>query len=114
MDRDYSTFPDDANGDSLWRMIEEGDALTEQRNIEFTVIFETEDDAMKFGQYLLFNRQQVLLRDDEESDEYPYCIVSTVTLVPSYKAIVDHEKLLAEYASPLNGHNDGWGCCVCK
>ena len=114
MNRDYSKFPDDDNGDSLWRMAEEGDALVEERDIEFTVIFETEDEALKFGEYLLFNRQQALLCDDDESEDYPFQIVTTVSMVPSYSAIVEHEQLLAKYANPLNGHNDGWGCYVCK
>ena len=72
MNRDYSRFLDDGNGDSLWRMVKEGDALTEERDIEFTVMFETEDEAMEFGERLLFNRQTVLLCDDEELEEYPY------------------------------------------
>ncbi|WP_299981866.1 ribonuclease E inhibitor RraB [uncultured Pseudoteredinibacter sp.] len=113
MKRDYSKFPNDACGDSLWRMVVEGDDLTEERDLEFIVIFETEDEAMKFGEHLLFNRQKVLLCDDD-SEDYPYFIASTVSMIPRYETILEYERLLEKYASPLNGKNDGWSCYVCK
>ena len=110
MNRNHSLFPDDNNGDALWNMVQRGDDLSKKRDIEFTVIFSTEEEALKFGEVLLFNRQQVLLCDNEESEEYPYEIVVTVAMVPAHKEITDYENLLQEYASDLDGFNDGWGC----
>ncbi len=49
MIRDKSTYPDDENGDALWNMVQQGDDLSKKRDIEFTVIFSTEEDALKFG-----------------------------------------------------------------
>ncbi len=48
MARDYEVFPDDENGDVLWRMHEHGDNLSKQREIDFCVIFPTEESAMEF------------------------------------------------------------------
>ena len=110
MIRDKSTYPDDENGDALWNMVQQGDDLSKKRGIEFTVIFSTEEDALKFGGILLFNRQQVLLYDNEEFEEYPYAIVATVAMAPTHKEITDYENLLLKYASHLNGYNDGWSC----
>lgn len=112
MNRDQTIYPDDENGDVLWHMAQQGDDLSKKRDVEFTVIFSTETEALKFGEVLLFNRQQVLLCDNEESEEYPYEIVVTVAMVPTHKEISDYENLLQKYASDLNGYNDGWGCCA--
>lgn len=112
MVRDFSKFPDDENGNTLWNMALQGDDLSERRDVEFTVAFRTEDEALKFGEILLFNRQQVLLCDNEESDDYPYDIIVTVAMVPSHKEITDFEDLLHKYAKDLDGINDGWGCYV--
>ncbi len=87
MSRDFSIFPDDNNGDALWNMVLKGDDLTKIRDVEFTVIFTTEEGALKFGGALLFNRQQVLLCDNEESEGYPYEIVATIAMAPTHKEI---------------------------
>lgn len=110
MNRDYEQFPDDENGSALWNMVQQGDDLSKQRDVEFTVIFSTEDEALKFGAILFVNRQQVLLCDNHESDEYPYEVVATITMAPNHQEITDYEGLLEQCATDLNGANDGWGC----
>lgn len=110
MDRDPEKFPDDINGNALWRMQQNGDDLSKSREIEFTVIFPTEEDALNFGEALLINRQKILLSDNEENKEYPYELVAYVYMEPTYKEISAYEELLESVASPYNGHNDGWGC----
>ncbi len=110
MNRDYSKFPDDGTGDALWKMVQQGDDLSKKRDVEFTVVFSTEEDALEFGGYLLLNRQQVLLCDNDESDEYPCEITVTVAMIPTHREIYDYENLLAKHASDYNGFNDGWGC----
>jgi hypothetical protein len=109
MDRDFCIFPDDNTGDALWNMAMNGDDISRKRDVEFTVIFATEEEALKFGEALLFNRQQVLLCDNEDSEEYPYEIMATVAMIPTHKEITDYENLLQEHASVFNGLNDGWG-----
>ncbi len=110
MNRDYSQFPDDDNGDALWNMAQQGDDLSKKRGVEFTVVFSNEEDALKFGEFLLSNRQQVLLYDNDESEEHPYEITVTVVMVPTHREISDYEILLAKHAPDYNGFNDGWGC----
>jgi len=110
MNRNINEFPDDSTGDALWVMSQNGDNLTQSREIEFTVAFPTEDEALSFGESLLLNRQKVLLCDSKESDAYPFEIVVYVELTLSYKDITEYQELLEQYASPLNGLNDGWGC----
>ena len=37
MQRDYVQYPDDENGDVLWRMLEDGDNLATPREVDFSV-----------------------------------------------------------------------------
>lgn len=110
MDRDFKKFPDDGTGEALWDKKLSGDDLTKSREIEFTVVFPTENEALSFGKSLLLNRQKVLLCDSNESDDYPFEIVVYVELDLSYKSIIEYQELLEQFSSPLNGLNDGWGC----
>lgn len=110
MIRDPDNFPNDVNGDALWRMLENGDDLSKQREIEFTVIFATEDDAIKFGETLLINRQKILLCDNKENSEYPFELVAYIYMEATHEEISAYEDLLELHATPFNGHNDGWGC----
>lgn len=110
MTRNYSQYPDDENGNALWQMVEQGDPLTVEREVEFSVNFATEEEAMKFGEFLLLNRQKVLLCDGERDGQPEYSIMVSVSIVPSYEAITDYQQLLDEHAKELNGLNGGWGC----
>jgi len=110
MKRNLSEFPGDSTGDALWVMNQNSDDLTQSREIEFTVVFPTENEALSFGETLLFNRQKILLCDAEENNDYPFEMVVFVELAPTHQNITEYQKLLAQYATPLNGLNDGWGC----
>lgn len=110
MKRDHNNFPENINGDALWRMQQNGDDLTKSREIEFTVIFQTEDNALNFGEALLINRQKILLSDNEENNKYPFELVAYVYMEPTHEEISAYEKLLQSVADPYNGLNDGWGC----
>ena len=59
MQREPDIFPADPTGDALWEMQQNGDDLNKQREVEFTVVFENEEDALKFGETLLINRQKI-------------------------------------------------------
>jgi hypothetical protein len=48
MERDFDKFPDDENGDILWDIHSRGNDLTERREVDFSVIFPTEE-AASFG-----------------------------------------------------------------
>lgn len=108
MTRDNQQFPPNDNGDILWQMQQAGDKLDIPRDIEFTVAFVNEDEAIKFGEVLLANRQKILLSDVE--GQRPFEILVTVNMLPNYEDISGYQALLESHAAPLNGINDGWGC----
>lgn len=110
MNRDYAKFPDDENGDVLWRMAKEGDDLSVPREVNFSVIFPTEEAALKFAVHLLRNEQKVSFSPYEEHDELPWQVEAHPVMVPSYKNISGYEIQLEKTAARLGGRNDGWGC----
>jgi hypothetical protein len=110
MKRDINTFPDDPTGDALWEMQESGDNLSKSREIEFTILFSSEEDALKFGETLLINRQKILLTDNKENGEYPIEIVVFVYMEATYDEITGYQELLEMHATKFNGIGDGWGC----
>jgi len=110
MKRDNELFPDDVNGDALWEMQESGDDLSKPREIEFTIIFSKEDEALKFSETLLTNRQKILLSDNEENKDYPFEIIVYVFMEATYEEISGYQDLLEMHATKFNGLGDGWGC----
>lgn len=110
MTRDYARFPDDENGDVLWRMLEEGDDLSKPREIDFSVIFPTEQAALQFAVHLLRNDQKVSFSAYEEHDELPWQVQVHPFMEPTHENITGFENQLGEDAAEVGGRNDGWGC----
>jgi Regulator of ribonuclease activity B len=109
MKRDYTRFPDDENGDVLWRMLEDGDNLSKPREIDFSVIFPTEEAALQFAVHLLRNDQKVSFSEYEEHDELPWQVHAHPVMEPTHENISGFESQLGEDAAEFGGSNDGWG-----
>ena len=102
-------FPDE-NGDVLRRMERNGDDLSVPRDINFSVVFASQQDAESFAACV---RQRGLAASVERSDcvlELPWDVTVTKHMVPTHKAITDIEAVFADISSALGGSNDGWGC----
>lgn len=109
MNRDHKQFPDDENGNALWSMVEDGDDLEIEREVDFSVSFKTEEDALNFARSLLSIRQKVSLSDNDD-EEFPIEITVHYETEPTYEAITEFEAVLEEYAAMFNGQTDGWSC----
>jgi hypothetical protein len=109
MKRDYTRFPDDENGDVLWRMLEDGDNLSKPREIDFSVVFPTEDAALQFAVHLLRNDQKVSFSKYEEHDQLPWQVHAHPLMEPTHENITGFENQLGEDAAEFGGRNDGWG-----
>ena len=103
-------FPNDENGDVLRRMSDSGDDLGIPREIDFSVIFPTEDSAIEFAVHLLKNELKVSFSEYEEHDEMPWQVQAHIFMLPTHENITGFESLLAEQSSEYGGQNDGWGC----
>jgi len=110
MKRDFSDFPNDENGDVLWGMSEKGDNLSKIREVNFSVIFPSEENALQFAIQLLKNEMKVSFSEYEANKELPWEVTVHVMVVPTHKTITALENQLGEIAGMLGGQNDGWGC----
>ena len=57
-------FPDDENGDALRNMAHAGDDLSKERDIDFSVVFSSEQSATKFCQMMAERAIKVNLHVD--------------------------------------------------
>ena len=88
------------------------DDLTQAREVTFSVIFPTEESALKFAVHLLRNDQKVSFAPYAEHEEFPWQVEAHPTMVPNHENISGYEAQLAEDAAGFGGRNDGWGCFV--
>lgn len=102
--------PNDDTGDVLRRLEAKGDDLTTPRNIDFTVVFSSEDAAKQFAEHFRSEGYRVTVEKTETESGFPWDVVVVRYMVPLHKDIGDFEASLAAIATPLGGHNDGWGC----
>ncbi|TWI56597.1 regulator of ribonuclease activity B [Pseudomonas duriflava] len=109
MPRDYQQFPDDQNGDALWDMHENGVDLELDHEIEFAVVFPSEDNALSFAMLLVRNGQKVAFSPYEENEQLPWQVLAYPVMQPTHSNISEYEELLATHAAPLGGELDGWG-----
>lgn len=106
----FHHFPNDANGDALRRMQENGDDLTRPRDIKFTVVFPSKPLAEAFAHYFQGQGFRVSVEKTECVPEYPWDVIIVSHMLASHSDISQFEEALEEAASPLGGRNDGWGC----
>ena len=110
MKRDYKEFPDDDNGNVLWHFRSKGDALTEPREIDFSVIFPSEEAALEFAVTCLRSEFKVEYHETEEKHEdgLNWEIVVYTHAVPTHSDITMLEDALGKQAAPLGGRTSGW------
>lgn len=110
MARDYDKFPDYENGHVLWQMYQDGDDLQDDHEIEFSIAFNSEEQADRCALHLLKEEQKISLYQDEESDTLEWTITIHVYMQPTYENIVDLEQWFTRIAAEFQGEYDGWGC----
>jgi hypothetical protein len=103
-------FPNDDNGDVLRRLQRNGDNLTKPRDVDFTVVFATEESAQEFAERFLRHGYKVSVRNSNCVQDLPWDAVVKKHMVPSHSGITQFEEELQEIAESLGGRNDGWGC----
>lgn len=113
MDRDFSRFPNDDNGDVLWRLVENGDDLSIARDIDFSLDFETEQAALECGMFLFKNEYKIQLEPPlEDEPESPWTVQVMPYMAPDHAQISHMEGYLKDVAKHFGGDCTGWGC-VC-
>ena len=110
MTRNFEQFPDDATGNLLWQMPDDGNVLTEIHEIEFSMYFKDQATAEKCAMHLLLDEQKISLYLDEEVQPNEWVITAYVNLIPEHEDIVDLEEWFTKIAEQFAGEYDGWGC----
>jgi len=107
MTRDLILFPEDEIGNTLWQMLENGDDLLNEREIEFSVLFPSQELALQFGQLLLENNQKLSFTPYEGNQELPWEITAYPFMPASYENITSYQELLEASGAPLKGQFAG-------
>ena len=90
-------------------MYQDGDDLQDDHEIEFSIAFNSEEQADRCALHLL-KEQKISLYQDEESDTLEWTITIHVYMQPTYENIVDLEQWFTRIAAEFQGEYDGWGC----
>ena len=112
MARDLTIFPEDDIGDMLWQFELAGADLNDIVEVEFSVIFPSEELALKFGQILLENNQKLSFCSYEGDEENPWEITAYPSMPLNYENIISYQALLVSTSAPLKGQYDGWYCAA--
>ncbi|MGB1197670.1 MAG: ribonuclease E inhibitor RraB [Thalassotalea sp.] len=110
MERNLALFPEDENGNTLWQMLLEGDDLSDVREVEFSVLFPSQELALQFGHLLLENNQKLSFCSFPGDTDYPWEITAYPEMEASYENVVAYQHLLESSSAPLKGKFDGWYC----
>lgn len=111
MQRDFSKYPNDDNGNVLWRLLEHGDDHSVSRDIDFCLDFPTEVAAVDCGVFLFRNEYKIQLEPPIEDDpESPWTVLAIPHMAPEYSEICAVESHLKEIAQHFGGECSGWGC----
>ena len=105
-----NSFPNDANGDVLRRMLTGGDDLCVARDIDFAVVFPSENAAQAFAANSQLAAYKRTVEHSECAPGLPYDVIVVRNMLPTHAGITEFEGLLERLARPLGGRNDGWGC----
>ncbi|WP_374531464.1 ribonuclease E inhibitor RraB [Acinetobacter sp.] len=112
MSRNFELFPDDDNGNVLWQMYEDGNDLTDLHEIEFSIVFTTQEQADKCALHLLHEEQKVsLFQEEVKNDGSDLWVLNIhVNMIPEYQDVQDLEEWFVKIAEMFQGEYDGWGC----
>ena len=108
--RDLELFPEDETGQTLWEMLNQGCDLAQAHEVEFSVIFTTEQQALSFGQLLLANNQKVSFSPFDQHATHQFEITVYPTMPLNYNNITGYQALLESHAIEFSGLYDGWFC----
>lgn len=86
-----------------------GDNLAQAREVDFSVIFPTEQAALEFAVHLLRNGQKVSFSACDANEELPWEVQAHPVMEPTHENITAYEAQLGDDAAKLGGRNDGWG-----
>ncbi len=102
-------FPNDETGQVLAEMQSGGIDLAVEHKVVFFQLFENKEQAMAMAEHLKEKVPDISLELHPDETPNVWDLDCTLTMVPSYEAIVAQEAQFEQIAAKFNGYNDGWG-----
>lgn len=102
-------FPSDETGQVLAEMQQAGIDLTTEHAVVFFHLFEKKEQAQAMVTFINEAHNGVSVSFHEDETPNVWDVDCTITMVPSYEAIIEKEKELEKIATTYSGYNDGWG-----
>src|SRR5262245_31525492 len=107
---DEAELLDQANRDTILRLIEDGDDLSKARDVDLSVVFPDGSAAETFALELRQQGYAISVQETHTADGLPWDVTVVKHMRPVCEAITAFQQSLEAIASPLGGRNDGWGC----
>lgn len=102
-----SKYPNDADGDALRRVAEDGSDMSRPMSIDFMVAVPDEPSGQAVAQRAQESGFATSVSGDEESGEWTcYC---TRVMHATYEGVTAAQAQLDQLAKPSRGYCDGWG-----
>lgn len=95
------------NAAALANMTQQGDDLTQPRDIEFAYVF---DDAVAAKAFCAWAERQGYAATVETREDAGTDVIVRENMVPDLHTLTDLELALAASAQKHAGEPDGWGC----
>jgi hypothetical protein len=105
-------FPNDETGGVLQEMLDAGIDLGVPHPVEYFHLFESKAQAEAMAEHLAAVCPQASAKLHPDQTPEVWDLDVTLTMVPSYQAIVEQEQQLEKIARQFDGYNDGWGILV--
>jgi hypothetical protein len=100
-------FPNDADGDALRRVANDGNDLSAPMEVDFPVVMPDEIAAQKFAAIVQARGYSPKIRKHDSDAGWDVTCVRLMLL--TYDAIMGVQNELNQHARPLGGYSDGWG-----
>lgn len=108
--RNGRVFPPTENGDVLYRMAQNGDALWIEREVNFSFVFPRKKEAAIFCAKAAVESIRNEVSRYKGAAGYSFQAEVRIAMVPSHESITSMEERLGNIARKINGRPDGWGC----
>jgi len=102
-------FPNDETGQVLAEMQQAGIDLSVIHNVVFFHLFEQEAQAHAMADFIKENMTDVSVNIHPDETPNVWDVDCSLTMLPSYEAIIKQEDDFELLATKFSGYNDGWG-----
>ena len=100
-------YPNDADGDALRRVADDGNDMGAPMVLDFPVVMPTETSAKRFAAVAATRGYRAEVWRHEDDPDWD--VICSVAMVPTYADVVRIQQELTEWAAPYGGCCDSWG-----